>query len=434
MSGGEPRVLLGTTTIIMGVREASSASDSDSEDAGIAAVDDGNGHGEAVRLGVLVGDELGIVKRFDVGDAVRGEFCAPEAARWGEPDRESRIVSLACAATPQFAAEGGEEYLVARAGGELQVLDVSSGRFRTAARIDGKALVGARYIPIGEDARGGDVRTLACASDGSLHIFAAEAGGDGAANEGGADADAGDAEEGSLAFRAVATIAAHGPAETFSVSACGTSVALGGRENNVEVWRLETQSREYSAKSPKPNALGIWDKPWISALCHVDAAQPHVLLAGTAGHALRLYDLRARRRPQFESHFGDTFRVTCLEPEADGVGGAVWCANGGGQLAIFDLRQRQTMDTVRAATGAIKGLARVPPALSPSVAHGRPALLAVGLDRFLRVVDCRTRKQRCAFFLKQFTQAVAVLPSAAEVSPADDAAQSEGQAKRQRTN
>ena len=94
--------MLGTTTIIMGVREASSASDSDSEDAGIAAVDDGNGHGEAVRLGVLVGDELGIVKRFDVGDAVRGEFCAPEAARWGEPDRESRIVDRSSACSRAF--------------------------------------------------------------------------------------------------------------------------------------------------------------------------------------------------------------------------------------------------------------------------------------------------------------------------------------------
>ncbi len=48
------------------------------------------------------------------------------------------------------------------------------------------------------------------------------------------------------------------------------------------------------------------------------SCQPVQVLAGTAKHKVRLYDIRHGRRPVLDISFGDT-RITALAPEANGV-------------------------------------------------------------------------------------------------------------------
>ena len=74
--------------------------------------------------------------------------------------------------------------------------------------------------------------------------------------------------------------------------------------------------------------LGLVDKPWNTALAFLpdaareapaaagssDSGSGNVLLVGTGYHKLRLYDVRAGKRPQAELAFGEA-RITALAPE-----------------------------------------------------------------------------------------------------------------------
>ena len=84
------------------------------------------------------------------------------------------------------------------------------------------------------------------------------------------------------------------------------------------------------------------DKPWNTALAFLpDAARAaaassnsgsgsgNVLLVGTGYHKLRLYDVRAGKRPQAELAFGEA-RITALAPEP--YGGSIGGRASGWQL------------------------------------------------------------------------------------------------------
>ena len=100
------------------------------------------------------------------------------------------------------------------------------------------------------------------------------------------------------------------PIEACTLDKSRHVIATGGNENNVQLFDIETQENIFSARSPKPNELGIWDKPWITTLAFTEDSAD-VILAGTANHQLRLYDCRAKRRPIFEVEHGEN-RITSM--------------------------------------------------------------------------------------------------------------------------
>ena len=57
---------------------------------------------------------------------------------------------------------------------------------------------------------------------------------------------------------------------------------------------------------------------------------------------------------------------------------------------------------IKGSTGSVRGLCRHPT---------QPLLFSVGLDRFLRVFDTVKRRQKCAVYLKQYTNALTLLPA-----------------------
>ena len=117
---------------------------------------------------------------------------------------------------------------------------------------------------------------------------------------------------------------------------------MGANGSELGVWDIRTQQRVFLGKGAKPNRIGLVDRAHNSAVAYIPGADSskvgqganvaacdrstqaaerpcaHVqVLVGTAKHRLRLYDVRAHRRPALDLEFG-TSRVTSLAVEPDG--------------------------------------------------------------------------------------------------------------------
>ena len=143
------------------------------------------------------------------------------------------------------------------------------------------------------------------------------------------------------------------------------------------------------------------------------------VLVGTAKHRLRLYDVRAHRRPALDLEFGDT-RITSLATEPDGerslcyniccahcycatsrvsvvcslfqscankhAGLRAWAGDTSGNIGVLDLRAARLAGSLKGLTGSSRGLA---------CHEAKPLLAVVSLDRFLRFYDTQVRTRVC---------------------------------------
>ncbi|QDZ20443.1 WD40 repeat domain-containing protein [Chloropicon primus] len=403
------------------------------------------------RWRVLVGDDLGYVKGVDLkGGAEGAEWASERVTRFtnekfeeteaeaGLEDTSSRsgaVVSVC--ALPQGDLE--TPVAIGRKSGRVDLLDASTGsylgppllRADTLSKPDSE-LLGLRSCSPG---------LVSCTSGGIVELWRWENSESGIVlpaeeSDAGLDTVAATRAEpskgGSVPGRVV---------EAFEVSSSGSGtdvkIATGGRENNLKVWDLETGEAVFVGRSPKPNELGIWDKPWITCMSFLPQASPtsQVILCGTANHQLRLYDWRVKRRPVMELEWGEN-RITCLCLDDPGVPEKVWCANAIGQIRLLDLKMNYSMTTspaegmsmagsLKGSLGCVKSLQRPPDA-------SKPLLLSCGLDRFVRVFDLRKRKQVCSVYLKQYLKALHVVEAeeVQEAAPArsrslDDVEESE---------
>ena len=353
------------------------------------------------------------------------EASGPEVRRWtcessstvGGTSRSNAVVSLSpcpsdsvdrCFGPGRERSEAEAKssvYLVARKRGVVDCLDAASGSSRLFLQAkfedEEENLVGLKIAASG--------KLLTCSTKGKVEIWGHPTDGDDDDddNEGG-DQTTRDDTGSPLLARSLAEISAsaRAPVETFEVCPKGLAFATGGRENNVKLFDVETQKNVFLARSPKPNELGIWDKPWITSLCFLDR-NSSVVLCGTANHQLRLYDTRVKRRPVFEIEWGENkIGSLCLQGGADGENlsstGSVWCGNAIGQLAMLDLKTKTMVGSLKGTLGSVRHLSMHP--TKPNL------LFSCGLDRFLRVYDVQKRQQVCRVFLKQYMNTLDVMP------------------------
>ncbi|GAB4816703.1 hypothetical protein N2152v2_003749 [Parachlorella kessleri] len=207
-------------------------------------------------------------------------------------------------------------------------------------------------------------------------------------------------------------------------------LAVGCQGTELRLFDAAAGQLVYAAKGGRPNKVGLVDKPWNTALAFLpdvargaaptaagssqgssDSGSGNVLLVGTGYHKLRLYDVRAGKRPQAELAFGDA-RITALAPEPDGL--RCWVGTGLGQLEVLDLRTLKLAGGIRGIAGSLRALAVHPQ---------RPILASVGLDRFLRLHDTRTRQPLAKVYLKQQLTGVQFCPVTPEMLPQQQAGQ-----------
>ena len=162
---------------------------------------------------------------------------------------------------------------------------------------------------------------------------------------------------------------AAGPVECASVSAPqggGVAVAVGGRENDVQVWDLSTSKQVWGAKNVRHDNLNLREPVWVSAVHFLnsraseaapaplasDGAGGWRLIAATKHKQVRVYDTRVQRRPVAELVNASEFALTALaltssvskDGDDDARAAATWghdaiVSDTAGGVSAIDLRR-----------------------------------------------------------------------------------------------
>jgi ribosome biogenesis protein NSA1 len=72
-------------------------------------------------------------------------------------------------------------------------------------------------------------------------------------------------------------------------------IALGGRERELGLWDVGRGEATWAARNVPHDMLDLRQPVWVTAARFMSS--PHVLAVGTAYKQLRVYDVRADRRP-----------------------------------------------------------------------------------------------------------------------------------------
>eukprot|EP00884_Botryococcus_braunii_P019892 jgi/Botrbrau1/6587/Bobra.0189s0014.1 len=350
-----------------------------------------------IPIRLIAGDDLGLLKVVQAPSESQLSS-AKVVATWGKPDREQLGITamhVSCSASADTL------MAVARSSSKIEILDawtgVLCGSVPAVPRVPGagpqvRGVTGLSFLHTSDSA---PQRLLSCTRGGVMRIHTHQ-----------------EAE----APEDLPQCPSWLQAASWNVSAevCSLAVAPGAREaavgtqgtSQLTVWDLNTQQRLYLAKGAKPNAIGLVDKPWDSALTYLRGGEARKVAVGTGYHKIRIYDVKAQRRPVLEIPFGES-RVTSLAADIDGY--RVWAGNAVGALRAVDLRVGRLQEGLKGSSGSIRALSTHP---------SLPLLVSAGLDRFLRVYHTGTRALAAKVYLKQAVTAVQFCPAAASTGEA----------------
>lgn len=161
--------------------------------------------------------------------------------------------------------------------------------------------------------------------------------------------------------------------------------AFGGRENDLQVYDLNTQQSTWQAKNVPHDNLNLRVPVWVTSIKFsnpfTDTSAGACVFIGTGHKQVRLYDTRIGKQPAVTMAVSDEFRVTAIEPSLDG--NLLYWGDTAGGLYAHDLRKLQKAHTFKGFAGSVRDIR-----LSMDLAgDGDSYLCAVGLDRFLRVYN-----------------------------------------------
>ena len=95
-----------------------------------------------------------------------------------------------------------------------------------------------------------------------------------------------------------------------------SSLAVACQGSELSLWSLTSQKCTYRGRAPKPDKLGLTERPWNTAVAFLPLWGSLCVLVGTNTGRVRLYDT-VQKRPIFSLPVLET-RVTALVVEADG--------------------------------------------------------------------------------------------------------------------
>ncbi|EKX47431.1 hypothetical protein GUITHDRAFT_106874 [Guillardia theta CCMP2712] len=176
-------------------------------------------------------------------------------------------------------------------------------------------------------------------------------------------------------------------------------IAYGGQENELQVYDLQTQTVSWKAKNVPENKLRLRLPVWVTDLQYLSSEDENKLVICTAYGQIRLYDIRAQRRPvinascspepdQVRLNAGTRFTCMALSPDESYVvaGDAL------GGLRKIDLKQGKVCGKFKHIAGSVRAVD-----FHPSL----PLVAAASLDRFVRVYDANTTMMTSRIYAKQ---------------------------------
>ncbi|KAJ9468076.1 hypothetical protein DIPPA_34484 [Diplonema papillatum] len=178
----------------------------------------------------------------------------------------------------------------------------------------------------------------------------------------------------------------------------GVFVVIGGRSNEVAVYRVANGRRVWQAKELPHNVLGLREKVFPSAACILGNGE---LFVATGYLELRRYDLadKKNRRPamNWSPEWLDSVRFFCAQARGEAE---VFLADNTGSVYRVDAVGKKLLAKYRGVSGTPRALS-----LHPSL----PFLAVAGLSRKVHVFDINTSKQVSVLYLKQVMNAVLFL-------------------------
>lgn len=178
------------------------------------------------------------------------------------------------------------------------------------------------------------------------------------------------------------------------------TVAYGGKENETQVYSLETGQVTWTAKNVGNNFLDLRMPVWVTDLAYLPDEDQRKIAICTAYGEVRLYDIRAQRRPVVDSRvtevsdqvrLEDGRRLTCISIAPDNP---TWCVVGDamGGVRKVDLRTGNVFGKFKYITGSVRAV---------SLHDSQPFMATASLDRYMRVYDCRSMGVASSVYTKQ---------------------------------
>lgn len=306
---------------------------------------------------LISGDETGLLKVVDVMKNAATAMSSSQSRRLG-------VVALACADEGRFHC--------ARKSGELETWSFGG---ELEASCDGLAgeCVGLSHV---------DGRAVSCSDDGVVQVS-------------------------SLNGKV-------GDAATFDVSGAVSAVdrrddvvAVGGREHELSLWDLDTQERRWRARNVVNDKLDMRRPVWVGAARFLTDA---TLVVGTRYKQVRVYDVRAKRRPVADV---DDVTEHAVRQLINLGPDAVLLGDVAGDVITFDLKKMRMRNRYAGPAGSVRALAKHP--------HNDMLFAAAGLDRHCHVWDASSTKDKASFasiYCKQRLNALLWVPFDAD--PRDD--------------
>ncbi|CAG8564498.1 1331_t:CDS:10 [Paraglomus occultum] len=169
--------------------------------------------------------------------------------------------------------------------------------------------------------------------------------------------------------------------------------ACGGKERDLSIWDVNAHGSETSpsitsiytrntkdppgviwrAKNVKNDFLDMRVPVWITDLQFLNDDDVSKLVTGTRHHQIRLYDIKAARRPVLDVTTGEHPVVALVRGKN---ANEVVFSDTFGNVQSLDIRAGKLLERYKGFAGTARGLA---------VDHQRSLLITVGLDRFLRI-------------------------------------------------
>lgn len=194
----------------------------------------------------------------------------------------------------------------------------------------------------------------------------------------------------------------------FATSSTGGTCALGGRNQPIHLFCLETGKTLWKSKNVKPSLTTLLDDPvWTTALQYFSSESSsnneNLLVAGTAYKQICLYDIRThqqqqQRRPVLISPKSLlNYRVTSLLTKDTSDTNTVIVGDASGGVYSLDLRKLNAL--LHRYVGPVGSVRSISSSVSAGI---NPYISCVGLDRYLRIFDVtRPRKSLDDVYLKQ---------------------------------
>nr|ACO15711.1 WD repeat-containing protein 74 [Caligus clemensi] len=168
----------------------------------------------------------------------------------------------------------------------------------------------------------------------------------------------------------------------------GHLLATGGQEHDLHITDFGSGSDViFRAKNVPLDMLQLRVPIWISDLAFLE---PSVISTVSRHSHIRLYDIRAQRRPVVSFGYPNVEPLTCMSRISDKEYQIlVGTAQGG--LAQYDLKMglKGMVQKYKGSVGSVR-----------SIYYGNGHFASVGLDRFLRIYSLGTRSKHARIYLK----------------------------------